>query len=74
MMRRLGPSTTGHGRVGDLREADIEGVLHRDGDGRPDPDAKVLSLAELMTRLKGLPRAPGANLQLDLKVTESTAR
>jgi hypothetical protein len=56
----LGPSTTGHGRVGDLREADTEGVLHRDGDGRPDPDAKVLSLAELMTRLKGLPahRAP----------------
>jgi glycerophosphoryl diester phosphodiesterase len=66
----LGPSTTGRGRLADLKEADTEGVLHRDGKGRPDPDAPVLSLAALMTRLRNLPHMPGANLQLDLKVTD----
>ncbi|WP_245262580.1 glycerophosphodiester phosphodiesterase family protein [Ensifer sp. BR816] len=64
----LGPSTTGHGRVSSMPIASMTEVLHRDANGAPDPDAPVLSLAELVAPLRGLPRAPSANLQLDLKL------
>lgn len=65
----LGPSTTGRGRVAVRTAAELAGLLHRDRSGRPDTDAPVVSLADLLRRLKGMPRAQGANLQLDLKVT-----
>jgi glycerophosphoryl diester phosphodiesterase len=66
----LGPATTGRGRAAGLPLAAMAGLLHRDRAGEPDPDAPVLSLADLMAPLRSLPRAPGASLQLDLKVTE----
>jgi glycerophosphoryl diester phosphodiesterase len=66
----LGPSTTGRGRVASFTHEDIAGLFHRDGQGAADPDAPVLSLAELVARLKGMPRATTANLQLDLKVLD----
>jgi glycerophosphoryl diester phosphodiesterase len=66
----LGPSTTGRGRVSQMPLASLRGLLHRDRDGMPDPDAPVLSLAELAAPLRTLPRAPSANLQLDLKILE----
>lgn len=64
----LGPSTTGRGRVADTPLAAMAGLSHRDRAGVPDPDAPVLSLAELLAPLAALRRAPAASLQLDLKV------
>ncbi|BCH22593.1 glycerophosphodiester phosphodiesterase [Mesorhizobium sp. L-8-3] len=64
----LGPSTTGRGRVPSTPIASIRGLFHRDADGAADPDAPVLPLAELVAPLRILPRAPSANLQLDLKL------
>jgi glycerophosphoryl diester phosphodiesterase len=69
----LGPATTGRGRVASLPTAALRGLLHRDGDGTPDPDAPVLSLAELVAPLRSLQRARGATLQLDLKVADGRA-
>ncbi|MDK1374116.1 MULTISPECIES: hypothetical protein [unclassified Sinorhizobium] len=66
----LGPSTTGNGRVPRMPIASMRGLFHRDAGGAPDPDAPVLSLAELVAPLRSLPRAPSANLQLDLKLLE----
>jgi glycerophosphoryl diester phosphodiesterase len=66
----LGPSTTGRGRVASMTLEEIDGLFHRDAQGLPDPDAPVLSLVEFIARLKNLPRAPSANLQLDLKVLD----
>jgi glycerophosphoryl diester phosphodiesterase len=66
----LGPSTTGHGRVSDLSMSSMAGFLHRDARGDGDPDAPVLSLAELAAPLRTLPKAPSANLQLDLKLLD----
>jgi glycerophosphoryl diester phosphodiesterase len=66
----LGPSTTGRGRVPRMPIASMRGLLHRDAGGAPDPDAPVLSLAELIAPLRERPRAPSANLQLDLKLLE----
>ena len=66
----LGPSTTGRGRVASMTREEMTGRFHRDGQGVADPDAPVLFLAELVARLKGLPRAPTTNLQLDLKVLD----
>ena len=66
----LGPSTTGRGRVALVPSGAMSGLHHRNSDGVPDPDAPVLTLAELGKRLQGLPRAPSANLQLDLKVLD----
>jgi glycerophosphoryl diester phosphodiesterase len=66
----LGPSTTGHGRVPSTPIASLQGHFHRDAAGAADPDAPVLSLAELVAPLRVLPRAPSANLQLDLKLLE----
>jgi glycerophosphoryl diester phosphodiesterase len=66
----LGPSTTGRGRVAHMPIESIRGLFHRDVDGAPDPDAPVLSLAELAGPLRRLPRAPTASLQLDLKLFE----
>jgi glycerophosphoryl diester phosphodiesterase len=64
----LGPSTTGHGRVADTPLEAMAGLSHRDRAGLADPDAPVLSLAELLAPLAALPRAPAASLQLDLKL------
>jgi glycerophosphoryl diester phosphodiesterase len=64
----LGPSTTGHGRAPSTPIASMQGHFHRDADGAADPDAPVLSLAELVAPLRTLPRAPSARLQLDLKM------
>ena len=64
----LGPSTTGRGRVPSTPIASMQGLFHRDAGGAADPDAPVLSLAELLAPLRKLPRAPSANLQLDLKM------
>ncbi|NRP75089.1 hypothetical protein ILFOPFJJ_06012 [Ensifer psoraleae] len=69
----LGPSTTGHGRISRIPIASMSGLFHRDAGGSPDPDAPVLSLAELVAPLRNLPRAPSANLQLDLKLLEGHA-
>ncbi|MBB4187248.1 glycerophosphoryl diester phosphodiesterase [Sinorhizobium terangae] len=69
----LGPSTTGRGHVSRTPIASMSGLFHRDADGDPDPDAPVLSLAELVAPLRRLPRAPSANLQLDLKLLERHA-
>lgn len=66
----LGPSTTGRGRVPRMPIASMRGLFHRSADGAPDPDAPVLSLAELIAPLRRRPRAPSANLQLDLKLLE----
>jgi glycerophosphoryl diester phosphodiesterase len=66
----LGPSTTGRGRVASMTQEEMAGLFHRDGQGLADPDAPVLSLAELVARLRGVPRAPSANLQFDLKVLD----
>lgn len=66
----LGPSTTGRGRVARMPIASMRGLFHRNADGAPDPDAPVLALAELVDPLRRLPRAPSANLQLDLKLLE----
>ena len=68
----LGPSTTGRGRVLHMPSS-MGGLFHRDADGAGDPDAPVLSLAELVAPLRTLPRAPSANLQLDLKILEGHA-
>jgi glycerophosphoryl diester phosphodiesterase len=64
----LGPSTTGRGRVASMQLEQMTGFFNRDGRGAADPDAPVLSLADLLARLRGLPRARSASLQLDLKV------
>jgi glycerophosphoryl diester phosphodiesterase len=64
----LGPSTTGRGRVPHMPISSMSGIFHRDAKGAGDPDAPVLSLAELVAPLRVLPRAPSANLQLDLKL------
>lgn len=64
----LGPSTTGRGRVTKVPSSAMTGVFHRDDRGIADPDAPVLTAKDLLTRLKTLPRAKGASLQLDLKV------
>lgn len=66
----LGPSTTGTGRVALVASNEMSGLHHRDAGGVADPDAPVLTLAELAARLQRLPRAPSANLQLDLKVLD----
>jgi glycerophosphoryl diester phosphodiesterase len=66
----LGPSTTGRGRVPHMPISSMRGLFHRGADGVGDPDAPVLSLAELVVPLRALPRAPSANLQLDLKLLE----
>lgn len=66
----LGPSTTGRGRVTSMTLAEMTGLFHRDRKSVADPDAPVLSLAELIARLRDLPRARTANLQLDLKVLD----
>ena len=66
----LGPSTTGRGRVPSTPIASMRKLFHRDADGTADPDAPVLSVGELMVPLRTLPRAPSANLQLDLKLLE----
>ena len=66
----LGPSTTGRGRVPSTPIASMRKLFHRDADGKADPDAPVLSVGELMVPLRTLPRAPSANLQLDLKLLE----
>jgi glycerophosphoryl diester phosphodiesterase len=66
----LGPSTTGSGRITRMPAAAVAGSFHRDRDGVADPDAPVLSLADLVSPLRSLERAPEANLQLDLKVNE----
>lgn len=69
----LGPSTTGRGRVPRMPMASMRELFHRDASGGPDPDAPVLSLAELVAPLRKLPRAPSANLQLDLKLLQGHA-
>lgn len=66
----LGPSTTGRGRVPRTPIAAMSGLFHRDAAGTPDPDAPVLSLADLIAPLRTRRRAPSANLQLDLKLLE----
>jgi len=66
----LGPSTTGRGRVALVPAGDMSGLYHRDASGIADRDAPVLTLAELVKHLHGLPRAPSANLQLDLKILD----
>ena len=66
----LGPSTTGRGRVPHMPISSMRGFFHRGADGVGDPDAPVLSLAELVAPLRTLPGAPSAKLQLDLKLLE----
>jgi glycerophosphoryl diester phosphodiesterase len=62
----LGPSTTGRGRVGRTPLAVMAGLFHRDPAGVADPDAPVLSLADLVAPLRSQRPAAGSNLQLDL--------
>jgi len=69
----LGPSTTGRGRVASMSLAATAGLFHRDGAGFADPDAPLLSLAELVAPLRSQPRSPGALLQLDLKLLQVDA-
>jgi glycerophosphoryl diester phosphodiesterase len=69
----LGPSTTGRGRVPNVPISSMSGLFHRDAGGAGDPDAPVLSLAELVAPLRTLPKAPSANLQLDLKLLDGHA-
>lgn len=64
----LGPSTTGRGRVSQLPVSSLTGLFHRDATGAADPDAPVLTLAELVAPLRKLPKRPSAYLQLDLKL------
>lgn len=64
----LGPSTTGRGHVARTPIASMRGLFHLDADGKPDPDAPVLPLSELVAPLRTLSRAPSTNLQLDLKL------
>ena len=66
----LGPATTGRGRIASMPLAAFSGLFHRDRSGAADPDAPVLSLADLVAPLRGLPPGRNANLQLDLKVVE----
>jgi glycerophosphoryl diester phosphodiesterase len=66
----LGPSTTGRGRVASKPLAAMAGLHHRDRRGIGDPNAPVLSLADLVAPLRTLQRAPAATLQLDLKVLD----
>ena len=66
----LRPSTTGRGRVAELRADQFTGSFHRAGDGSADHDAPVLPLADLLAPLNRVPPARGTNLQLDLKVPE----
>ena len=49
---------------------EMSGLHHRDAAGIADPDAPVVTLAELASNLRRLPRAASANLQLDLKVLD----
>ena len=69
----LGPSTTGRGRVTQIPIASMRGLFHRDAAGTADPDAPVLALADLVAPLRTQPRAPSANLQLDLKLLDGHA-
>jgi glycerophosphoryl diester phosphodiesterase len=69
----LAPATTGRGHLARLPLAALAGLFHRDRAGTADPDAPVLPLADLVAPLRALPRAPGALLQLDLKVPEGRA-
>ena len=69
----LGPSTTGHGLVSGMPISSMKGLFHRNADGAGDPDAPVLSLAELLAPLRTLPRAPSANVQLDSSCSKDTA-
>jgi glycerophosphoryl diester phosphodiesterase len=69
----LGPSTTGRGRIAKMPTVAMQGLFHRDCDGAADPDAPILSLADLVAPLRTLVGAPGANLQLDLKMPEGRA-
>ena len=69
----LGPSTTGRGRVTQIPIASMRGLFHRNAAGIADPDAPVLSLADLAAPLRTQPRAPSANLQLDLKLLDGHA-
>jgi glycerophosphoryl diester phosphodiesterase len=66
----LGPSTTGRGRIAEMRADQLTGSFHRARDGRADHEAPVLPLAEFLAPLKRLPPASGTHLQLDLKVPE----
>jgi glycerophosphoryl diester phosphodiesterase len=66
----LGPSTTGRGRVAELRADQLTGSFHRARDGSADHDAPVLPLAEFLAPLKRIPPATGTHLQLDLKLPE----
>ena len=66
----LGPSTTGSGRVATMNADQMSGLHHRDAARIADPDAPVVTLAELASNLRPLPRAASANLQLDLKVLD----
>ena len=70
----LGPSTTGRGRVSAKPASAMNGLFHRDEKGASDPDAPVLSLAELIAQLKKMPSATTSNLQLDLKILEGHLR
>jgi glycerophosphoryl diester phosphodiesterase len=69
----LGPSTTGRGRVAATPAPAVVGLFHRDRAGAADTDAPVLPLADLVAPLRSLDRAPGTNLQLDLKLPEGRA-
>lgn len=69
----LGPSTTGRGRIAKMPTVAMQGLFHRNRDGAADLDAPILSLADLIAPLHSLIGAPGANLQLDLKVPEGRA-
>jgi glycerophosphoryl diester phosphodiesterase len=66
----LAPSTTGRGRIAAMPAASLSGLYHRDASGEPGLDAPVLPLTDFVAPLRGAARAPGANLQLDLKATE----
>jgi glycerophosphoryl diester phosphodiesterase len=68
----LGPSTTGTGRVAALPISSLRGLFHRDAAGVGDPDAPVLSLAELVAPLHTTQCAPSTNLQLDLKLQKGS--
>jgi hypothetical protein len=65
-----GPSTTGRGRAVQMPLSAMTGFLHRDRDGTSDRDAPIVSLGDLIAPLRTLPKAPSANLQLDLKILE----
>jgi len=69
----LGPSTTGHGHVASLPIAAMKNLFHRDRHGSPDPDAPLLTLADLVAPLRALQRPPETHLQLDLKLPRGHA-